>query len=84
MDVVVYGAAPIADGKPCGADFGISSEISGNVLDVTVMQTATRQGNCALTEEVCCAHHLTVELPEDTTVDRIHDLAGIPGRILFL
>ncbi len=85
VDVVVVGGAPLSDGKPCGADYALaSSTISGGTLEVLVNQTATRIGNCALTEGVCCEHHFTVDLAPDAKVNRVRDAAAGFERVAFL
>jgi hypothetical protein len=85
VDAVVVGGAPLSEGKPCGTDYALaSSTISGTTLEVLVKQTAERQGECVLTELVCCEHRFTIELPADHPVDRVRDLGAPFDRVFFL
>ena len=85
VDIVVIGPYPMSEGKPCGADYALSSDLVGNVLHVTATEVASRQGDCSLVELVCCEHHLTALLPEGNIVDTVHDVGGmIPNCDLFV
>lgn len=85
VDVVIDGGAPMAEGKPCGADYALSSSaINGSALEVLVKETATRQGECPLTELICCERHFTIELPAENRVDRLRDLASTFDRVVLL
>ncbi len=85
VDVVVVGGAPLAEGKPCGADYSLASaSVKGTVLEVTVKKTAERSGNCVLTELVCCEHRFNVPLPAGAHVDRVRDMSASFERDFFL
>jgi hypothetical protein len=85
LDVTVLGPYPMSDDKPCGADFALTSDVAGNVVNVTATEIASREGDCSLTELICCEHHLTASLPDGNTVDTVHDRGGmIPNRNLFV
>jgi hypothetical protein len=83
VELVVVGAPPMSEGRPCGEDYDVTSAIiRGSVLDVAVTKVASRQGDCLLTELVCCDHALTVELPAGAIVDTVRD-QGHPFNPLF-
>jgi len=85
VDVTVLGPYPMSDDKPCGAEYALTSDVAGNMLNVRATQIASREGDCSLSELICCAHHLVALLPEGNSVDTVHDRGGmIPNRDLFV
>ncbi len=85
VDVVVVGGAPLSEGKTCGADYALaSSTVNGTVLEVAVRLTAEREGQCLLTELVCCEHTFNVALPAGASVDRVRDMTASFERDFFL
>jgi hypothetical protein len=81
LDVTFVGAAPMADQKPCGADYVHSESIVDATLEVTVTQVASRMGACPLTELVCCERTFTVDLPVESRVDRVRDMGRRAARM---
>lgn len=72
-------------GEPCGADYAVTSaEVSGSILNVAMSQVARREGDCALTEGVCCEHHFNVDLSPGTTVTAVHDEGHPFNPVFFL
>ena len=85
VDVVVLGGPPLSDGKPCGTDYALTSvSVEGTVLEPTVKLTAERDGDCLLTEQVCCEHTFNVPLPADAQVDRVRDMGAKFERDFFI
>jgi len=78
IEVVVVGAAPMSENKPCGADYALSTAVADTTLELTVIETANRTGECLLTELVCCEHSFAAEVSEG--VDRVRDMGRRANR----
>jgi len=68
----------MSEGKPCGADYAMTTAVADTTLEVTVVQTAGRTGDCVLTELICCERKFTAELPAG--VDRVRDMGRKAAR----
>jgi len=68
----------MSEGKPCGGDYAMRTSVTDTTLELTVVQTASRTGDCALTELICCERTFTAEVPEG--IDRVRDMGRAANR----
>lgn len=79
LDVTFVGGAPMAEQKPCGADYAHSEAVVDTTLELTVTEVASRSGECLLTELICCEHTFTVEVTAQ--IDRVRDMGRRANRM---
>lgn len=81
VTVTVLGVWANSAGKPCGADYSVSSAITGNVLNLKAW-VANERGfdKCNLDVLICCEHRFNIAIGAPFAVKKVTHVTGADGR----